>query len=242
LDRFAAATVEREPETLAIDKLLAEVGLHVAYHGGSENNGVKSVSAIQKVAKDLGPQVLRETLHVLHAAFGGKPQAYTSSFIIGTSMFIDRFRKHPRYRTQTLVEKLGKEGITGLIQRAAGVKAAEGAKGGNAFGRALLHCYHKGISEASPNHLGPWPTRSLSVETITKLRTTINNGRPKIQEARADTAKSAKSLEDGVICPKCGSKPGADCRNPRGAALNDVHWQRIPAARAFRELRKKGAA
>ncbi len=87
LDLFLVALVERKPEELAINDIIAESGLKVARSG---DKAFKAVSAARQVY-NLGPDTLRRALYVLTNAWGTNALAVDSRLVQGVGRVVFRY-------------------------------------------------------------------------------------------------------------------------------------------------------
>ena len=237
LDRYVAALTEEHPETLAIDKLLDEVGLHVARSGGPEVGGVLAVSAIQRVARDFGPQILRETLRFLHEAFGANSRGFSSTSIFGTAQFGMRFFAHSNFNRKRLIERLRVEGVTGVLAKAHAVQALERTNGYSAWGKALVAIHDAGLTEQ--RRLGAWPAQVYSERGRAAMRQTLATAAlpASIAARRIKVADQARAT---AKCRDCRAEPGAACKNVKGESLRGVHNVRLIDARKLRRNQRNG--
>lgn len=205
-DRYFAAIAERQPEALAIERLLKEYGLRVTNDSGQQH-GVAAVGAIWRVSENWGPQILRETFRLLVDAFAGDPLAFVGPSIVGAAMFLDRFSRNPAYGRGRLINRLQRAGAAKLEQNALHVVALEHAGKAAAYGKALLAMHDNGVKPE--NRLGEWIERSLSTASIERLRESLPNGSVDWQKKRrAGAIKSANEVE----CTVCKAGVGKRCR------------------------------
>lgn len=242
-DRYVAAQTEGEPETLAIDRILAEFGLKVSRVDGPDS-GIRGVSSLVRVAKEQGPHILRDSLDLIHAVFGTKEQAFGSTALQGTALFLERFGK--TYDRKRMIEAMGKAGLLGIRQKADAVKASadKALSSQHAWGRALMALHNFGLPETSKKRLGPWPDRLFNEASRAAVTKNLAEKAvpASIQQRRIAASERAMSLQEGATCPRCRAKTGARCKTQQGAPMAQVHPERLVAARAERAKRKNGKA
>jgi hypothetical protein len=120
--RFRAALVADQPEAKAIERIAREQGFEI-----TEPGGVMEISAIGSLEKTFakGPDILRDTLHVIAACFPSTSHAASGEMIRGLAHFIEQGEPD----IDRLVQKLSQTDITTLRRRAAAIQ--EGAGGGS---------------------------------------------------------------------------------------------------------------
>jgi hypothetical protein len=236
VDRYLAARMEGDPDTLAMDRMLANFGLSVTSNGAPQSGSIQAVAMLQRVAETLGTDVLRETLRFLHDAFGTDMRAYTSNAINGTAQFAIRFFKHPKFRRTNFIGRLQEIGVTGVIRQAHDIAAAERTAGGNAWGMALVKIHDYKREQA--NRLGAWPVQVYTEKGKEQARKNlIEKALPASINAKKIAA--AKRAQADADCPKCNAQPGWKCTYPNGEPLtSQVHNERYAR---HKELAKAAA-
>lgn len=239
-DRFLAALVEGQPESLVIDRLLGEVGLHVSTTGGPERGGVNGVQALEFVARDAGPQVLRDTLKLLHDVFGEEMRGFSAVAIAGTAQFIERYQHDPMYQRAKLVGDMRREGLLGISIKMNAIRALETGRtalaASTTWGRAMLLLHNSGLRTRK---LGDWPSRIMRPADRARR---VENMRQYAAPAgiAARRLKAAESAMAHARCPSCRSEPGAACLklvHGRSVPMNgQVHRERYAA---YRDLSRR---
>jgi uncharacterized protein DUF6551 len=225
-DRWYAAIVERQPEALAIERILAEFGLHVSNDAGRPG-GVAAVESIMKISRQHGPVLLRETLRTLNDAFGHDPVAYIGAALVGMAMFLDRFNANPKYKRAQLVDRLNRIGARKWEQQALHVQALERGDKGVAFGKALLIIHDNGRKPEF--RLSEWQERKLTPSSLAAARERIKKATKRSVEARKNGAVE-RSKE--VRCRTCHAAPGKLCIGvdyPHMTRLRDAAQKRREA-------------
>lgn len=182
-DKFLAALAEGQPEIVAINRILIERGLRVGLSSG-KNDGVAAVDRLIHIAQKYGPHVLRQTIHLLHDAWGGDGRAYSGSVLTGAAMFIARFEHNANFKRQRLVERMHRQGIDGIEQLAMHQRALQKGDPGSAWGKALLANHDYGIPNLT--RLGLWPEMHYSEESRAKVAAAAalgNRNRPAKQRS-----------------------------------------------------------
>lgn len=215
-DRYFAAIAERQPEALAIERLLKEYGLRVTNDSGQQH-GVAAVGAIWRVSETWGPHILRETFSLLVDAFDGDPLALVGPSIVGAAMFLDRFMTNPAYSRKRLITRLQRAGAAKLEQNALHVVALEHCSKMGAYGKALLAMHDNGAKPE--NRLGEWPEHSLTPAHVEKLRVNIKKASDAWLQKRKEGAINRASE---IRCPVCGAGVGKRCHD-----TDYVHMRRL---------------
>lgn len=220
-DKFLASLVERQPEAVAINRLLEEQGLHVA-QSTNNTNGVAAVEALINVTRQQGPHILRETLKLLHDSFGGEPRAYIGSAIKGAAMFLDRHLLSQNFKRARLVERLKRGGFNGWQQKALNVNSLERGDLGTAYGKALMliHDWKPGGYK-----LTEWPERKYSKEVTEQFTARLRTMQPMVTRLQQERA-AIRTLE--VNCLTCGAQPGTPC-------IGTQYYHKSRRAKASRE-------
>lgn len=223
-DRWFAAIAEKQPEALAIQRMLAEFNLRIVNDARTQH-GVAAVQSIWRVAENWGPHILRETFRTLHDGFDGDPLGYVGPAIVGMAMFLDRFNANPKYSRKRLVERLQRAGAAKLEQQALHVLALEKGGVASAYGKALLSMHDQGVK---PEYrLGIWQERVLAPETAAMLREGLKkNAVPVMLQKRREGAIN-RALE--VRCKSCHVAAGKRC-----IGTDYVHMGRLRDAAAQR--------
>ena len=260
LDRYHAGVAEKLPEYIAIQGILGNLGLHVPNALTKTNHTVCAVDALIKVAKTYGPDNLGNTLSLLNDAWDGHHLAFRSSVIQGAAMFQARFADKKAYNRKRLVDRLNRDGIHAVEQRAENIKNASMASNPNAaWGMAFLAYHDKLIPEA--RQLGDWPRRHVSEQLKAQLSTNLREINAavtpaqrtarikkalatKTPEARSAAAvKSAKTrfgyTPRSVPCPVCYAEAGSVCLSKTGGIIPQYHNVRRDAAKAWAESKLK---
>lgn len=226
-DRWFAALAERQPEALAIQRMLSEFGLRIVNDANTQH-GVAAVQSIWTVAEKWGPNILRETFHNLSEAYSGNPIGYVGPSIIGMAMFLDRFEGKPKYSRKRLIERLQRAGATKIEQNALHVVALEHCSKATAYGKALLALHDSGIKQEA--RLGEWVERSIPESTREMLRESI-----KVAAQASYVKRKAGAIAAGleVPCSVCHAARGSRC-----IGIDYVHMNRLRRAAHARRSAK----
>lgn len=231
-DRFFAAVAEKQPEALAIQRLLNEFGLRVSADSGTQH-GIAAVQSIWKVAENWGPHILRETIRTQHDAFDGNPLGYVGPSIVGMAMFLDRFNARPEYSRKRLIDRLQRAGAAKLEQQALHVIALERGDKGTAYGKALLAMHDAGVKAES--RLGIWADRNFSEQSKVASRKRLLEQAVPASIAKRREGAIARALE--VACPTCHVAKGKPCKG-----TDYVHMPRLRLAATKRREKAQKAS
>jgi hypothetical protein len=227
-DRWFAGLTEKQPEVIAINGILATLGLRVV-NDPKKPYGIAAVESLLRIYRQQGSKILFDTLETLIDAFGRNDRlGFNGSALVGMAMFLERFGSSPTYRRSKFIARLNRLGSVGLEQRAKSVLSLERTSTSAAYGKALL-AIHDSMTNIETNKLGAWKERAFNEEARKNMtRTLATKALPAAIKQRQDAA-TVKAQE--VECPVCQAKRGTHC-----VGTERYHMRRAHYAAAQRRL------
>lgn len=142
-ERFRAQLMGREKESVAIQKIVVGAGFELGTVLTART--VKAVAALEWVyRREDGPELLKETMEILHAAWPGEDEGYDNgSLIKGIAMFLQR---NDNVDLERLVRKLSAITPKKILMRADSLREGRGGSS-NAVGYtadAIFAVYTRG--------------------------------------------------------------------------------------------------
>jgi len=146
---FNAQLTEGDPQTIEIERVVRESGLKLRLRedGGSGWPYIKAVKALERCVSRVGAGGLAMSLSLLLEVWPGEHGAIQGDMIEGMCWFI---KKHPDFDRRSLVEKLGKKSISGVVRAADANYKLGRDRDSSSYGRSLATydaislIYHKG--------------------------------------------------------------------------------------------------
>jgi len=238
LDRYHAGIQEGVPEYLAIQRILQDLELHVPMAPGGAVGAVNAVEALFSATKLYGPDLVTRTLRLIKQAWGTDPRAYRAQILTGTSMFLVRYKDHPKFNQPRLVKRMTDSGYSGLERRVTALRDANVASNPNvAWGMGLLALHDFHVVEE--NHLPDWVRRHYSEDERLKRREHIKNvSKNQTPAQRSANARKAMVTRFGgtprqIPCPKCKAIAGDPCVSAKGWYYPQMHDARRQAYKAL---------
>lgn len=238
LDRYHAGIQEGVLEYLAIQRILQELGLHVPTAPGGAPAAVNAVEALFALTTMYGPDMLRHTLELLKDAWGTDGRAYRAQIIGGASMFLARYKDHPKFNRPRLVKRMTEGGYSGLERRVTALRDASIASNPSvAWGMGLLALHDFHVTDS--NHLPDWVRRHMTEATAAQRREHLRNVNKRMTAAqRTDAARKANITRFGgtprlIPCPTCRAVAGDPCKSAKGWVYPQFHGSRREAYKAL---------
>lgn len=229
-DKWFAALVERQPEIVALNNILAERGLRIVADP-AKSQGIAAVESILRIARTEGVSVLIDTLDLLIDAYDHRNSVAFSGFaMIGAAMFLHRFGKNPLYNRKRLVDRMQRLGVLEWETIARAFLNVDKGDKATAFGKALLKMHDSGRGMTEAKRLGQWlekPKTEAAKETARRVL-----AERALPAAKALRLEAAIKKAQEVACPICGSRVGEPCT---GAAGVMYHQRRAYVAAAQRK-------
>lgn len=160
LQRFKGRVEARERAAVDITQVVESFGLAVAKPkngvGGRETAGtISAIVAVERVYKSGGRDMLSAVLSILHAAYGQERQAYEAGMLDGLDYFLLRWQVDPLYKRRHLVDSLSRTPV-GQLDAAHKTNMLGGqCSSTEAWGRAFLLLYNKGLRNKMPSWEDP---------------------------------------------------------------------------------------
>jgi hypothetical protein len=126
--RHRAHVFGKNPEALAIDKVVRETGLQV-YTGeqsGSRDGVIYAVSTLYSIRRNSGESMLRRVLEIHFLAWQENQEGYTSPMLQGTTLMLRRFGSYSMWRDEWLAQALADPAHNPLSIRQRAQGAASG--------------------------------------------------------------------------------------------------------------------
>jgi uncharacterized protein DUF6551 len=138
IDKFLVALIEKEPTSVAINRLIESVGLKVVRSG---ERAFKAVVAARKVY-ETEPDALARTLHICTAAWGSRATAVDSRLVAGLGLVTIRYGSMIDVRR--MVTRLAKYagGADGVIGAARGLSHLRSMPIGEAVADIAVQTYN----------------------------------------------------------------------------------------------------
>ena len=145
--RHKAHLFGRNPEALAIDKIVTDVGL-VVYTGQTihgRDDTIRAVSTLYTIYRNMGPDFLRRILEIHYTAWGENLEGYTNPMLVGTAILLRRFAGYSQWRDEYLIGALSDPAHNPqtLRQRAQGAAAGVSATSISQEVARLMHRYYQ---------------------------------------------------------------------------------------------------
>jgi hypothetical protein len=152
---FNAQLTEGDPQTIEIERVVREAGLKLRLRedGGSGWPYIKAVKALERCVSRVGADGLAMALALLAEVWPGEDGAIQGDMIEGMGWFI---KKHPDFDRRSLVEKLSKKSISGVVRAADANYKLGRDRDSSSYGRslatydAIVLIYNKGRRKKSP--------------------------------------------------------------------------------------------
>lgn len=151
IDKFRIAVLAGRPDECEVDRTVRSVGLTVSQN----SDGIQAVTALMRIYRLGGSQVLARTLSVLRDAYGGHPAALRGQIIEGAGFVAQRY--NGQLPDSRFVERLATVpgGALGLLAKAETIRRA--------VGRPKTHCVAAAIVDLvnagrGGKKLPPWWT------------------------------------------------------------------------------------
>lgn len=148
LERFKARLLYRDPVAIEVASILAEFDGTIAEKLGRSNTGdtgVRSISALERVYKAGGPELLRDILGIIKEAWGAIDYDTTNEYTLGgLRWFIQRHGE--KMNVKRMTERLNVEGYGQIRRMAHASMQIFGGSGPQNFYRAMVEAYNKGLT------------------------------------------------------------------------------------------------
>jgi hypothetical protein len=133
---FKAQLTEGDQQTVEIDRVVREAGLKIRIReeGGAGWPYIKAVKALERSISRVGADGLACALDILMEAWPGEDGALQGDMIEGMCWFI---KKHQDFDCQSLVQRLSKKSITGVVRAADANYKLGKDRDSSSYGRSL---------------------------------------------------------------------------------------------------------
>jgi hypothetical protein len=138
--------IAKEEVVLAVDDLLKEFGLKVAQ--GEAEGTIRAIAAVETIYTKQGPEILRQTLEILHQAWGTQSDAYDNVVLRGMTFVVQKLSK--ALEPGKLANKMAKHGKPSrFIGEARQLAKLSGTSVMRAMAEILVNLYNKGRHEGT---------------------------------------------------------------------------------------------
>jgi hypothetical protein len=183
--RHKAHVFGRNPEALAIDKIVTDVGL-VVYTGqtvrGGHDDVIRAVSTLYTIYRNMGADALRRILEIHYLAWGENLEGYTNPMLVGTAILLRRFGAYSQWKDEYLIQALSDPAHNPqtLRQRAQGAAAGISATSISQEVARLEHRYYN-QGKKGYQRLPEWNATANQIRSASEAadaRSSLNRKRP----------------------------------------------------------------
>lgn len=115
-DKYKVAVTIGEPDELAVDKIVKKLGYRVGQRSGAKTIGC--VSTLLRVYKQMGEDVLKQSLEMTARLYGQSDDPWNATFVEGLAIFINRYSKDVHFEYEGIYSSLCKVPVAALVQEA----------------------------------------------------------------------------------------------------------------------------
>ncbi|MBO4269943.1 ParB/RepB/Spo0J family partition protein [Microbispora triticiradicis] len=136
LDEYKVGLTAGDALCVNVDRVLTSHDLKL---GSSSTNSVGAVSAVLRITKQYGPEVLDRTLQVVQAAWGRNKESWDGVILGGVAMFLSRHGAG--IDDEDLAKRLLKRGMAARWRSEALTRASNGGYNNSGTGSRESQCY-----------------------------------------------------------------------------------------------------
>ncbi|MBP2705974.1 ParB-like nuclease domain-containing protein [Microbispora sp. RL4-1S] len=136
LDEYKVGLTAGDALCVNVDRVLNS---HELKLGSSSTNSVGAVSAVLRITKQYGPEVLDRTLQVVQAAWGRNKESWDGVILGGVAMFLSRHGSG--IDDEDLAKRLLKRGMAARWRSEALTRASNGGYNNSGTGSRESQCY-----------------------------------------------------------------------------------------------------
>lgn len=136
LDEYRVGLTAGDTLCVSVDRVLKEHNLGL---GSSSTNSVGAVSAVLRITKQYGPEILDRTLTVVEAAWGRGKETWDGVILGGVAMFLSRHGDS--IDDNELAKKMLKRGMAARWRAEALTRASNGGYNNSGTGSRESQCY-----------------------------------------------------------------------------------------------------
>ncbi|MEZ7127631.1 DUF6551 family protein [Nonomuraea sp. AD125B] len=136
LDEYRVGLTAGDALCVSIDRVLKD---HQLGLGSSSTNSVGAVSAVLRITKQYGPEVLHRTLRVVELAWGRDKESWDGVILGGVAMFLGRHGAN--VDDDDLAKKMLKRGLAARWRSEALTRASNGGYNNSGTGSRESQCY-----------------------------------------------------------------------------------------------------
>lgn len=163
LDRLKGRLESAEDKALTMTAIIREIGVNWDFDRAGGSSLIKPVATIEQVLDTWGPQVLRDTMQLLHDAWGSKAENYRDDTVAGVAQFLARYGGYPfslsKYNRTRMLTMMRERGLRQFRSEAVQISLAEHLRRSHSFGRAMRAIYNLYLRNGQ---LPAWPDRFYS--------------------------------------------------------------------------------
>lgn len=149
VDLFRARLELGQPDAVSTLEVAQELGMQLVYttrpSGNRPPGAIGAVATVYTICADGGRDLLHDTLLTVQEAWPEDPAATDSVPLLGIASFIWTYQMHPRYRRETLADRLSDKPVRHFTQRARtlGEGNTSNTNVGNRDGRKTVARFNK---------------------------------------------------------------------------------------------------
>jgi hypothetical protein len=136
LDEYKVGLTAGDALCVSVDRVLKSHGLGL---GSSSTNSVGAVSAVLRITRQYGPEILDRTLTVVEKAWGRDKETWDGVILGGVAMFLGRHGS--KIDDQELAKRMLKRGLAARWRSEALTRASNGGYNNSGTGSRESQCY-----------------------------------------------------------------------------------------------------
>lgn len=191
--RHRAHVFGKNPEALAIDKVVRDTGLQVytGQQAGSKDGVIYAVSTLYSIRRNSGEDMLRRVLEIHYLAWQENQEGYTSPMLQGTTLMLRRFGGYALWRDEWLAQALSDPAHNPLSIRQRAQGAASGISA-TSIAQEIARLEHRYYNMGKKGYarLPEWNATPREILAQSDAATARNRGTPR-KENGGDAGRSA---------------------------------------------------
>jgi len=136
LDEYKVGLTAGDALCVSVDRVLKKHSLGL---GSSSTNSVGAVSAVLRITRQYGPEILDRTLTVVETAWGRDKETWDGVILGGVAMFLGRHGQ--KIDDQELAKRMLKRGLAARWRSEALTRASNGGYNNSGTGSRESQCY-----------------------------------------------------------------------------------------------------